>query len=155
MMRPLYIEGDKPTRVEWDAPALKVCVQGYAEQWFPLSRVSRILVQGQIDFATDALLACAEQGVSVVFFVDGEIKARCLGVGESRQAVLQRLADLLTHSEGIELYANWYQAMERMVVRSVGRKLGLNTLEMTTPYVKHVLAELDGEVALTGVQSIL
>jgi len=81
-MRPLYIEGREGLQIGWESPALQVTVPDLAEQWFPLQRVSRIVVTGKVQWQTEALLACAEQGISVTFLDEsGDVSARWLGAG--------------------------------------------------------------------------
>ncbi len=123
-MRPLYIEGREGAWVGLETPALLVHVPGQAEQLFPLQRVSRVLVRGHVQWHTEALLACASQGISVCFLDnDGLVVARCLGQGDDRQCFRQRLVDLLGRADGGARYQDWYQAMQRMVVQSCANSL--------------------------------
>ncbi|MGZ8136334.1 MAG: CRISPR-associated endonuclease Cas1 [Methylococcaceae bacterium] len=123
-MRPLYIDGQEGTWVKLDMPALKVTCADRADLLFPLQRISRVVVTGSVCWDTDALLACADQGIAVAFLSDdGELRGRWLGKGGERQTFIQRLADLMTRPDGVELYEDWYDAMERMVVGSAAGKL--------------------------------
>lgn len=123
-MRPLYIEGRSETRVSLDAPALKISVSEQADQLFPLQRISRVIVIGSVEWRTDALLACADRGITVTFLDNnGGIAARWLGKGGDRQCFMQRLADLMSRPDGKACYDDWYQAMERRVVQSAARSL--------------------------------
>jgi len=123
MMRPLYIKGQSETLVELDAPALKVRVADKAPQLFPLQRVSQVIVQGRVQWQTDALLACAKEGITVIFVDNQSVVARLLGHKGERQCVLQRLAALIAHAEGEALYRTWLRSMERMVVQSAAKRL--------------------------------
>ena len=123
-MRPLYIDGNCETQVGLEAPALKVSVPEQAVQLFPLQRISRVVVSGGVQWHTAALLACADQGITVTFLADGgTVAARWLGKGGERQCAMQRLADLMACADGKDCYENWYQAMERMVVQSAAKSL--------------------------------
>lgn len=123
-MRPLYIDGCEGLRVEWLAPALQVCVPDQAEQWFPLQRVSRVVVCGKAEWQTEALLACAEAGICVTFLDDeGVVIARWLGKSGERDLFLQRLADVLDRADGRDCYDNWLRAMRRQAVLSSAKKL--------------------------------
>lgn len=123
-MRPLYIEGHRETWVDLEAPALKISVPNQADQLFPLQRISRVIVSGGVQWHTDALIACANQGITVTFLNEqGVVIARWLGKSLERQQFLQRLSDLISRADGQELYASWYQAMERMVVQSAAKSL--------------------------------
>jgi hypothetical protein len=123
-MKPLYVDG-ADTRVEQDGPALKVLCPGRAERWFPLRRVSQVVSAARVEWATGALLACAEVGITVSFLAeDGSVVARVLGKAGKRMELPQRFADFLLRPDGRELYEQWLKAMERMAVRSVGRRAG-------------------------------
>jgi len=112
-------------RVELDGAALRVSVPDQAERLFPLVRLSRVYVQGSADWATDALLACADRGVSVLF-VDrnGEILARLLGRPGHRYELHQRYVDFLERPDASELYRLWLEAMERQAVLWLHNRLG-------------------------------
>lgn len=65
--KPLYLMPHAGMRVELDGPALRVSVPEQAERLFPLVRLSRVYVQGGALWSTEALLACADRGISVLF----------------------------------------------------------------------------------------
>ncbi len=95
-MRPLYINGSSGCRVVLDQPALRVVVQNKADQLFPLSRISRVVCKGAVEWSMFALLACADAGINLLFLQqNGEVRARWLGRGNERQSLNQRLVDLL------------------------------------------------------------
>jgi hypothetical protein len=133
-MRPLYIEGNSGTWIELDAPALKVTVPEQADRLFPLRRISRVIVSGGVQWRTDALLACANQGITVSFLGDGgAVVARWLGKSGERQSFMQRLADLISRADGKNVYESWYQAMERRVVQSAANSLLKQSQAIVTP----------------------
>lgn len=126
-MRPLYIDGSPGCRVVLDEPALRVCVPEKADQLFPLSRVSRVVCNGVVEWTMPALLACADAGILVLFLErNGKVRARWLGHGGERQALAQRLVDLLARGDGPGLYENWYLSMEKLAARSFARRMALN-----------------------------
>lgn len=123
-MRPLYVNGCGKTLIKLDAPALRVIVPEQADRLFPLQRISRVIVSGTAIWETDALLACADRGISVAFLdEDGDLRARWLGKSGERQLFLQRLADLMGRPDAQNLYDDWFRAMERMAIRSTAKKL--------------------------------
>lgn len=125
-MRPLYIDGSPGCRVVLDEPALRVSVADKADQLFPMSRVSRVVCKGVVEWSMSALLACADAGISVLFLEkNGELRARWLGRATERQSLTQRLLDLLARADGPELYENWTLGMEKMAARSFARRIGL------------------------------
>jgi hypothetical protein len=131
-MKPLYVQGAE-TRVERDGPALKIGCPGQAERWFPLRRISQVVSADRVEWATGALLACAEAGITVSFLgEDGTVLARVLGKPGERTELPQRFADFLLRPDWRELYEQWLTAMERMAVRSVSRRAGA-ALEPSPP----------------------
>ncbi|MEQ1531123.1 MAG: CRISPR-associated endonuclease Cas1 [Methylococcales bacterium] len=125
-MRPLYIDGSPGCKVVLDDPALRVVVPDKADQLFPLTRISRVVCKGVVDWSMSALLACADTGINVLFLQkSGEIRARWLGKGSNRQSLTQRLVDLLSRADGAERYENWFLAMEKLAARSFARRVGL------------------------------
>lgn len=125
-MRPLYIDGSPGCRVVLDTPALRISLANKADQLFPMSRVSRVVCKGVVDWSMSALLACADAGISVYFLEkNGELRARWLGCVTERQSLAQRLLDLLARADGPGLYENWTLAMEKMAVRNFARRIGL------------------------------
>lgn len=126
-MRPLYIDGAPNCRVVLDAPALRITVPDQADQLFPLSRISRVVCQGSVDWSMQALLACADAGIQLLFLEkSGAIRARWLGQSGERQRLTQRLIDLLSRADGPTLYTNWLLSMEKLAARSFARRMGLN-----------------------------
>jgi hypothetical protein len=125
-MRPLYIDGSPGCRVVLDEPALRVCLAGKADQLFPISRVSKVVCKGVVEWSMSALLACADAGVSVLFLEkNGEVRARWLGHAGERQGLTQRLVDLWVRADGTALYENWRLSMEKLAARSFARRMGL------------------------------
>ena len=125
-MRPLYIDGSPGCRVVLDEPALRISLTDKADQLFPMSRVSRVVCKGVVDWSMSALLACADAGIAVLFLEkNGALRARWLGRASERQSLTQRLVDLLARADGPALYDNWTRAMEKLAARSFARRIGL------------------------------
>ncbi len=125
-MRPLYIDGASGCRVVLDEPALRVSVADKADQLFPMSRVSRVVCKGLVEWSVSALLACADAGISVLFLKkNGELRARWLGCTNERHLPTQRLVDVLARADGPVLCENWMLSMEKLAARSFARRIGL------------------------------
>ena len=126
-MRPLYIDGVPGCRVVLDEPALRIVVPDKADQLFPLSRISRIVCKGVVEWSMSAMLACTDAGINLIFlYKNGDVRARWLSVGTTRQSLSQRLIDLLARADGLERYENWYLSMYKLAVRSCARKLNFD-----------------------------
>jgi CRISPR/Cas system-associated endonuclease Cas1 len=66
-------------------------------------------VSACVQWRTDALLACANQGITVSFLDDGgAVVASWLGKSGERQFFMQRLADLLSRADGKDIYESRY-----------------------------------------------
>ena len=140
-MRPLYIDGAAGCRVVLDEPALRVSVADKADQLFPMSRISRVVCKGVVDWSISALLACADAGILVLFLEkNGELRARWLGRSNDRQLLAQRLIDLLARADGPNLCDNWMLSMEKLAARSFARRIGLtNWREISVPTLRRQL----------------
>lgn len=124
-MRPLYLHADRPLSVSLDGPALRVSRSGCACQRFPLRRISRVMVSGGVSWSTDALLACADEGISVCFLkADGTPRARWIGRATVRSELAQRWQDFLDRPDWPELYTQWRIAMSRRAVRLCAWRMG-------------------------------
>jgi hypothetical protein len=125
-MRPLYIDGSPGCRVVLDEPALRVVMPDMADQLFPLTRISRVVCKGVVEWSMSALLACADVGINLLFLEkNGEVRARWLGRGNARQSLTQRLVDLLARADGVQRYENWYLSMQKLAARNFARRMGL------------------------------
>jgi len=141
-MRPLYIDGSPGCRVVLDEPALRVVVPDKADQLFPLSRISRVVCKGVVEWSMSALLACADAGINLLFLQKtGEVRARWMGFGIARQSLTQRLVDLLARADGMQRYENWYLSMQKLAARSFARRMGVTEWrEVSINELKHQLA---------------
>lgn len=125
-MTPLYLEGKAGMRVMLDQPALSVITVEKTRQLFPLTRISRVVVSGSVEWSMPALFACADAGISVVFLNELGL-ARCywLGTSPKKSSLVQLFCDLFQRLDAVEHYQNWLLAMRRMAVRSAARRIGL------------------------------
>jgi hypothetical protein len=159
-MRPLYIDGSPGCRVVLDEPALRVSLPNKADQLFPLSRVSRVVCKGVVEWTMPALLACADVGITVLFLeINGTLRARWLGRGGERQLLTQRLVDLMARADGPGLYENWLSSMEKLAARSFARRMGVRDWREVSVVTlrKQLLLELGdkGKLQANLLQSVL
>lgn len=130
-MRPLYLQGRAGCAVRLDGPALRVAMPARADQWFPLARLSRVVVTGRVEWSTEALLACAGRGISVTFLDrDGRTRAYLFGDSGVRESLLHRLRDLLDRPDWRARYGDWYRGMESRARKALCRRLGLDPLSL-------------------------
>ncbi len=118
-MKTLYLDGQNATRVLRDGPALRVRRAGAADALFPLGRLGRVVVRGQVEWQTSALLACAEGGVPVAFLnAQGRLRARVVGDPPSPDVagITSSFRVLLHGPGGRERYRDWVRAHLRRAV---------------------------------------
>jgi hypothetical protein len=123
--RPLYIAPDADTRVDLDGPALRVTREATAEQLFPLRRLSRVYSARRVAWTSEALLACAHIGVSVVFVDDnGSVAARLLGRPHQPDDLYRRMVEFLLLPQAEGMYQHWLGNARRRAAHWAGLKLG-------------------------------
>ena len=73
-----------------------------------MQRISRIHSSPRVSWTTEALLACAEQGIGIVFVADdGAVQARILGRPGERDEVLWRFQELMLLPQADAIYSRW------------------------------------------------
>ncbi len=122
--RALYIAPEGETWVELDGPSLRIVQLDKAVRLYPLRSLSRILVQRRVEWALEALLACAERGITVVFFDDnGEILARVLGKPGARDEMYHRMNEFLMLPQAEGMYRYWREDLRSKAAHWAGIKL--------------------------------
>lgn len=123
--RPLYLAAGSDTRVRLDGRALSVQREERAEQIFPLARIGRIHSSARVQWTTEALLACADRGISVVFVSDdGDIQARLLGRPGTRDELLLRFCELHMLPQAPALYGHWLRVIRARTAYWACARLG-------------------------------
>ena len=124
-MKPLYLQGTEPLAVALDGPALRVSQAGCAIRRFPLQRISRVVASGQVTWTTNALLACADEGIAVCFLTArGTPRARWIGRATKRSELAQRWQDFLDRPDWQDLHKSWRIASSRRAVRICAWRMG-------------------------------
>ncbi len=126
--KPLYLEGEKALRVSLDSVALRIDAESRAGMYVPLTRISRIVACPRTEFTTEAFLACAERGITILLHDDeGSTVARVIGQPGPRQEFHRRLREFILRSDWRDRYAAWDAAAERWLADIVHQKLKLPT----------------------------
>jgi len=124
-MMPLYLHGKAGMRVSLDQPALSVVTPEKTRQLFPLTRISRVIVSGPVEWSMPALFACADAGISIVFLNEsGLVRCQWLGASQKKSSIAELFSDLLQRGDACQRYQNWLLAMQRMTTRSSARRMG-------------------------------
>lgn len=131
-VKPLYLDAEAPVTVDLDGPALRVAGGGCADGRYPLKRLSRIVVHGDVEWRARALAACLAAGISISF-VDGggEVTGLCLSTRPRRPYLGQWLNERASMPNWAEYYADWRRRMEReAALRFLGAtELGVPSLD--------------------------
>lgn len=111
---PLYLYGRNATHIVLDGPALKVQRHGKADIRYPLSRLSRIISGLDVKWQTQALKACIDERLPIVFVSrDGQPAAYLYPVQRTPSRLDALLEELFDRPDGIVHYTHWLRA-ERM-----------------------------------------
>ncbi len=126
--KPLYLYAKEPVSVRMDGPALLVAGPGAGcEKRFPFCRISRIVISGQVSWSTEALLACANEGINVTFLSEsGSARAYVLGVPSDRSSFVQHWRDFLDRPDNQRLYCEWRSNMRRRAIRFCALRMGFS-----------------------------
>ncbi|MCY4212635.1 MAG: CRISPR-associated endonuclease Cas1 [Gammaproteobacteria bacterium] len=152
-MKPLYLNGSEPTQVHLDGPALRVCIPGSAVLRFPLRRVSRVIANGKTSWSIDALLACADQGISVSFLApDGTTRARWIGRLNDRDGFLQRWQDFQDRPDWTDLFRQWSGAARRRAIRMCAWRMGWSPKTDSRSITRFLVQSLDGNRSAAGLR---
>lgn len=123
--RPLYIASGSDTHVWLAGRALCVQREERAEQFFPLQRLSRVHSSTRVTWSSEALLACAEHGIGVIFVSeDGDITARLLGRPGERDELLWRFEELLMLPQAEARYGRWLAITRARIAYWASARLG-------------------------------
>ena len=142
-MKPLYLQGSCPLKVTLDGPALRIAQDGVADSRFPLARVSRVIVSGNVSWTTDALLACADEGIFISFLsAAGSTRARWIGRCSKRSAFSQRWIDFVDRPDWEELYHQWSVASRRRAVRLCALRMGWSPQQDTGKLISAIIGPL-------------
>lgn len=127
-IKPLYLYAKEEILVRLDGPALLVAGPGAGcEKRFPLRRISRVVVTGPVSWSTEALLACANQGINVTFLSDnGSARAYWLCRPSTRSSFVQHWRDFLDRPDYASQYAQWRDNMRRRAIRFCALRMGFS-----------------------------
>ena len=121
---PLYLAPAGQTWVGLDGPALRVSQPDRAERLYPLRRIGRVHCNPHVAWEQEALLACAEAGIPVLFLDDdGLIRAHLLGRPGQRDELRNRLVEFLLRPEAAGMLSHWLNEHHQRAARWAAIKL--------------------------------
>ena len=126
-MKTLYLDGRESLAVRLDGPTLRVSAPERADRLFPLRRVGRVVVRGQVEWSSEALLACADRDVFVTFLTgEGAFRARLSGRRPKGRPLLdlgEALEAWLEDAGGAERLRTWLDAEAQHARLRLSRQL--------------------------------
>lgn len=141
-MRSLYLDGGRRATVLRDGPSLRVVSEGRADGMYPFRLLARVIVCGPVEWDSEALLACMDQGIPVTFLTaEGDPRAYCLAAQPRRQPLNDRLEEFLERPDWRNLYENWRRAAERREILSVLKRMKVRAPDLRPERVAPLLLE--------------
>lgn len=141
MLRPLYLDPAVAWQVRLDAGvALNVSAQGRARSLYPLQRLARVVCGRQAQWRSDALLACLEAGVPIVFTDarQGTI-GWCFGARRRETTLAALLREGLTQPAWPDRFESWLRAAQRREILAALGRLSLGTQKLEPTHVRALL----------------
>ena len=124
-MRPLYLQSSTPVRVLLDGPALLIRCPSRADRRFPLPRISRVIANDSTEWSMSALMACADEGITVSFLRnDGTLRSRWMGCLTDRSTFSQYWNDFVDRPNWQEEYSQWRRALRIRSIRVCAFRMG-------------------------------
>ena len=127
LRKPLYINASGIKLLDTEGPALRVHMHEGPDRYFPLARLSRLIVRGAADMRGEALLNILKAGLSITWLhADGSLAGHVLSASPRHDELLnQRLQDLADTGELSLVLENWrLAAMRRLIIKLVAPHLG-------------------------------
>lgn len=138
MLNPLVLDPAIAWTIQLDQQvALRVAAPGRARSLYPLSRLGRVVCGRHVQWQTEALLACLEAGVPVLFTDHrGASLAWCFGM-RRREATLQELLRLaLSQPQWAQWFEQWRAATARREIMACLHELDLPARDLNERAVR-------------------
>lgn len=113
-MKPLYLDSAEVRRVHLEGPALRVRSRHQADVFFPLGRIARITVVGQVHWHPAALIACMHRDIPITFLSrEGGIEGFCFGAGAVQTPLGEQIQGVLAREDWQARLTDWSEGEER------------------------------------------
>jgi len=125
--RPLYLDAFERLTVTRNGPSLTVKDKAGRQQWYPLSRLSRIVSRGQVDWAPEALMVCLEKGIGILLLnKDGEAMALCTPARATALTLGDHIETAMASPRWSEHFENWRCSQERRLIKLLCTSIGMS-----------------------------
>lgn len=121
----LVIDSRKAEQLRLDGPALRVRMQEQSSRLFPLRRLSRIHILGDLQQGFEALIHCAEHQIPVAFFtVSGKLRCQLYFPVLENTLISHWLEHVEFDAQAREIYGDWLQHQSLHLLSCLGYKRG-------------------------------
>ncbi len=122
--KPLYLEPEQPYLVSIDGPALCLADPQGKERHLPLRRISRIIAHENVQFHTEALIACAKRDIPILIHSEDHAHVRIIGPAPHPNTTFrQALIDLQQRPDWTERYVDWRRSNHYRITRLLAQRL--------------------------------
>lgn len=128
--RVVHVRGAEGTLLALDGPALRVVQPGRSPVWMPLSRISLLVVQGDVAVPTPLLAALVAQGAGVRLLAgDGALVADVVPARPDKPGIAANLDRLIQQVDWRKAYARWRLRQSLWdAARTIGRSVAVSQL---------------------------
>ena len=131
-MKSLYIDAKPDAHVSLDTgPSLHVITPGRAHGMYPIYRIGRLFLRGNVEIETSALITCLKYGISVTF-IDGhgDPEGVCVGVRQRSGTIQSLLIELLEFDNWKEYFDIWMSSAMRQSILEAEKDLRVTINDM-------------------------
>ena len=109
-----------------DGPALRIHKPCSDDRRFPLERLSRVVVFGDVGWSSDAILACANAGIVVCLLRSNGLLSECwVGEPSTTSTFAEDWRRFLERTDGQELFRQWRIRERQRAIQFCALRLGL------------------------------
>ncbi|MDQ6961342.1 MAG: CRISPR-associated endonuclease Cas1 [Mariprofundaceae bacterium] len=125
MKKVVYLgESQKKVCVSLDGPALRIQRYQKANVWLPLSQISYVVCSHQTQWKTDALLACMQTSILLIFSsTHGKVAGYCVGEIQPSLEMSEVWLSYWEHHHQGESFYQWHENTVRHSIMMMAKHL--------------------------------
>ncbi|MBC6907360.1 hypothetical protein DWB84_18135 [Saccharophagus sp. K07] len=121
----LVIDSRKTEQIRLDGPALRIRMQQQSSRLFPLRRLSRIHIVGELQQGFDALIYCAEHQIPVAFFtLNGKLRCQLYFPVLENSLISHWLEHVEFDQQAQQEYDDWLKHQTLHLLACMGYRTG-------------------------------
>jgi len=127
MRKVVYLgEGKHQVTVSLDGPSLKITRQYQAATWIPFVQISYIVCSHRTQWQTNALLACMEAAILIVFSAThGKVMGYCVGDAQRSLDMPEVWSSYWEHDHDGERFYQWHENTIRHSIMMMAKHLNI------------------------------